>query len=36
MNVTLDEAMALGFETVKQCTEHQEWLIGKSQDSFTS
>lgn len=32
MNVTLDEAMALGFETVKQCTEHQKWLIGQSNE----
>jgi len=32
MNVTLDEVMALGFESVKQCSEHQEWLIDQSNE----
>lgn len=32
MNMTLDEAMALGFESIEQCGEHQAWLIGQSNE----
>lgn len=36
MTVTLDQAMALGFESVEQCGEHQAWLIGQSNERNTA